>query len=326
MNLERILADDDLLEQIQAAVQDTEAAASLARAPSPQSFRESYRPDVDARLEAIVREHGRPVLYIQTGSIQLPKPPRPALLPRWVDHLQKSKAALEAVAPAVGRIELKNHARFDWVGTGWLVDQDVVVTNRHVASEFARKGEEGFVFRRNPLENNRMVSASFDVLEEHELGNEQTYRVREVLHIEEDDDDAPDIAFLRVTTRSAEEDLEIPDPIRLSTSDPASSTVIGVIGYAARDAWRNPGEAMGRIFEDVYDVKRLHPGEVMTTESGYFTHDCSTLGGNSGSPVLDFASGEAVGLHFAGSFKVRNYALSASVVRERLASELKIHV
>ena len=34
---------------------------------------------------------------------------------------------------------------------------------------------------------------------------------------------------------------------------------------------------------------------------GYFTHDCTTLGGNSGSVVLDLTTGEAVGLHFAGA-------------------------
>jgi endonuclease G len=324
--LQRILADDQLLAQIRAAVKDTPAAAKLARASSLESFRESFQPEMDSRLEAIVREHGRPVLYIQQGKIQLPQPPRPQLLPLWLEQIEKSRATLERRIPSIGRIELQNHPSFDWVGTGWLVDRDVVVTNRHVAREFARRGEQGFVFRRNPTANTRQMSAAFDILEEYEQGNEETFRVREVLHIEEDDDLAPDLAFLKVTTRSVENDRAIPDPIPLATGEPDPSRRVAVVGYAARDALRNPGEAMDRIFESVYDVKRVHPGEVMARESAYFTHDCSTLGGNSGSAVIDLDSGEAVGLHFAGSFKVCNYAVYAGVVRERLTSVLNIHV
>ena len=45
-------------------------------------------------------------------------------------------------------------------------------------------------------------------------------------------------------------------------------------------------------------------------------HDCSTLGGNSGSLVVDLATGCAVGLHFAGQYMTANYAVSST----RLAS------
>ena len=41
-------------------------------------------------------------------------------------------------------------------------------------------------------------------------------------------------------------------------------------------------------------------------------HDASTLGGNSGSAVIDLETGEAVGLHFAGSYLQANYAVPAS--------------
>ena len=38
-------------------------------------------------------------------------------------------------------------------------------------------------------------------------------------------------------------------------------------------------------------------------------HDCSTLGGNSGSPVVDLETHQVIGLHFGGRFGVRNYAV-----------------
>ena len=47
-------------------------------------------------------------------------------------------------------------------------------------------------------------------------------------------------------------------------------------------------------------------------------HDASTLGGNSGSVILDMATGLAIGLHFAGSFLQANYAIPAAVVRQVL--------
>ena len=39
------------------------------------------------------------------------------------------------------------------------------------------------------------------------------------------------------------------------------------------------------------------------------THDCTTLGGNSGSPVVDLATGKVCGLHFSGGFLRTNYAV-----------------
>ena len=39
------------------------------------------------------------------------------------------------------------------------------------------------------------------------------------------------------------------------------------------------------------------------------THDSSTLGGNSGSALIDVATGRVVGLHFAGRYLEANYAV-----------------
>src|SRR5262249_3559703 len=47
-------------------------------------------------------------------------------------------------------------------------------------------------------------------------------------------------------------------------------------------------------------------------------HNCTTLGGNSGSVVVDLKSGEALGLHFSGGFLRTNFAVRADRVKERL--------
>ncbi|MDH3638387.1 MAG: DNA/RNA non-specific endonuclease, partial [Gammaproteobacteria bacterium] len=67
-------------------------------------------------------------------------------------------------------------------------------------------------------------------------------------------------------------------------------------------------------------VKRLSPGRVsgINAESFIFSHDCTTLGGNSGSALIRPATGEAVGLHFSGSFLDNNFAVTSVKIQERL--------
>ncbi len=314
MNVDRILADADLRSELKEYLRSRGPARSLhpatfASEESLEGMSEGFggsRP-----LEAIVRRFGRPVLFIQQGAIA------EAESETWRSKIEAARASLEAVIPAIGRIEARNHPSLPWMGTGWLVAPEVLVTNRHVAVEFGRrKSGGGFVFKRNPA--GRKMRARIDFCEEFEQPEEDEFRVREILHIEEDDDISPDLAFLRVDT-VGEDDQELPRPVPLSPVDPEPDQVVGVIGYAAWDGRRNDEGVMERIFDNIYNVKRLHPGEVMAVGQSFFNHDCSTLGGNSGSPVIDFATGEAVGIHFAGSFELENYAVKASVIRQRMA-------
>jgi hypothetical protein len=76
---------------------------------------------------------------------------------------------------------------------------------------------------------------------------------------------------------------------------------------------------MDRIYGGTYDVKRVAPGQIQSPSGRWATHDCTTLGGNSGSVVVDLSTGEAVGLHFAGLYMIENYAVPASIVRRYLA-------
>ena len=74
---------------------------------------------------------------------------------------------------------------------------------------------------------------------------------------------------------------------------------------------------MERIFEKVYGVKRLQPGmirgvtdlESIEYEKICLLHDCSTLGGNSGSCVVDLDTNKIIGLHFDGDYLEVNKAI-----------------
>src|SRR5262249_44723517 len=107
--------------------------------------------------------------------------------------------------------------------------------------------------------------------------------------------DQADIALLEV-----EGNGDLPEPVVLSETAVVTGQPVGVIGYPAYDS-RNDPDDVARYFGDIFDVKRLAPGEITQAPGGdrLLMHDATTLGGNSGSVVFDLATGRAVGLHFA---------------------------
>jgi endonuclease G, mitochondrial len=261
----------------------------------------------DASLEAIVLSFGRPSLLIQDNEIV------DADSEVWRTRLQGIDPIMQPVIPAVGRVELLHHTDFDWVGTGWMVDDNILVTNRHVANIFAASGQDGFAFAQNFL--GQQLGAQVDFREEHNNPVEFEIRITDILYVAAPGRANADIAFLRVDSSNN----NLPAPLTLAARDAVDQARIGVIGYPARDS-RNDGPLMSRIFGEVYDVKRFAPGFVTDSANNglAFTHDCTTLGGNSGSPVVNLDNGEAVGLHFAGRFRQANFAVRASEVRRQL--------
>ena len=259
----------------------------------------------DAMAEAIILVQGRPSLLVRGGKIDEPN------LPVWRERLAPTKAKLEAkVIPAVGRIEFVGHPDFDWGGTGWLLEGNIVVTNRHVASLVAQKQGGRLAFRRGA--NGFPMQVRIDFREEYGSDEAEELFVDRIEYLA--DPGQPDIALLRIGTPST-----LPAPLVLAGRDAASGTHIGVIGYPAIDSQRNPIANIRDIFKDIYDVKRFAPGLVSSTsDANVLMHDASTMGGNSGSPVVSLETGEVVGLHFSGKFGESNYAVKASLLKRAM--------
>jgi endonuclease G len=262
----------------------------------------------DLAPEAIIRRLGRPVLKIRNDDFDA----RELGTDVWKERLEGHRENLKTAILSVGRIEVENNPYYSWLGTGWVIADDVIVTNRHVAREFARRSEQRFVFRSSFLGE---MEARLDFREEHLGGNPIEFSLAEVLHVE--DEAGPDVAFLRIdwgSNPSGEQRSPIPLSERVSQDH-----YVVVIGYPAKDTRTLISNEMDIIFGNIYDVKRLAPGQIMQIfeEEGLFTHDCTTLGGNSGSVVYDMESGEALGLHFAGREESANYAVSALIIKER---------
>lgn len=261
--------------------------------------------------ESIIQRVGRPVFAITGGKVKIKLEDQAAQV--WKRRLEQSAPVLLPAIAAVGRVELGNHPlAMDFVGTGWLIEPDVIVTNRHVAMEFAQRSAAGFGFRVG-FDRRTNITVDIDFLEEVGSKAENEVKVREILFIS--NDAGPDVAFLKLTSPAGR---PLPRPIKLATSVPDQQIMVATIGYPAKDS-RVPDQAlMNQIFEGVFDRKRLAPGLVTGRQPGTIPHDCSTLGGNSGSAVIDLQSGEAVGLHFAGLFLKTNYAVPAPTLAQLL--------
>jgi hypothetical protein len=283
----------------------TEGLRDLAQLPST----EAAAPDFE--LESIVQRVGRPVLAVMNGKVDLDTTSGEDGV--WKTRLQQASAVIGPAIAAVGRVEATNWPMgLPYIGTGWLIEQNLIVTNRHVALEFAQRGQKGFVFqlgfdRRNP------VAVDVDFLEEIDNAATARFTIGDILYIASDTE--PDVAFLRVGPGKG----PIGRPIKLGSDVLPSKTMVGVIGYPGQDP-RIPDLAlMAKIFGNVFDKKRFAPGYVTGFEADAITHDCTTLGGNSGSVVLDLLTGEAAALHFSGVFLKTNYAVPAPVISQLLS-------
>ena len=263
-------------------------------------------------LESIAMRRERPVLAIYENVV------KPIFIDQadsaiWGERLAHAKPLLDAAIPAVGRIDLTGGA-LSWVGTGWLVAEDVVVTNRHVAREFVQREGDRLTFKMGEA---KRMTATLDLLQEIDNPRQLVFELVEPLHIEEGS--GPDVAFFSVRQTSGATSLA--KPIKLSPTI-RKTEAVATIGYPAYDSRIPEPALMRRIYGDVFDKKRLAPGGVTQVDDARIWHNCTTLGGNSGSVVLDLETGEAMGLHFSGTFLTTNYAVRADVVG-RLLSGLR---
>lgn len=248
-------------------------------------------------LEAIVLPRNRPVALVRGDSYDDLDGP-------WVslndDVIRRRIASL---LPLIGRVEVPSSPILPYAGTGFVVGQGLIATNRHVAQLFSQGRGLTIRYRAGDaaIDFKRQIDAPDD-----DRTAYLSVRAVEMIH--------PywDMALLRV------DDLPTDRMLRLSVKSPEELVDhnVVVIGYPARDE-RNDVALQDRIFNRTYNVKRLQPGviraraKIQSFENtvNALTHDASTLGGNSGSAVIEVESGEVVALHFAGEYLKANYAV-----------------
>jgi endonuclease G, mitochondrial len=248
-------------------------------------------------LEAIVLPQNRPVVFVKGDFYDDVEHPWEKLNPSEV------KARVSRAFPSIGCIEVPHMPQIPYGGTGFVVGKRLVMTNRHVAKLFSsglglkiayNSGDSVINFRRQIDSRDPDSNAYVEV-----LGVEMIHPFW-------------DMALLRVA------DLRDDRVLALSTKMPEDleGRDIVAVGYPAKD-WRSDLVLQDRIFNGQYNVKRLQPGVLrkrarirsFENEVNAVTHDASTLGGNSGSAILDVETNQVLALHFAGEYLKANYGV-----------------
>ena len=191
------------------------------------------------------------------------------------------------------------------VGTGFVVGKNVVMTNRHVAKVFAeldKKKKAWTIWEtRAPL---------IDWYQEKDRKKSVAFRVKRVIGVHDNKD--VDLALLEIETAPIKGKAKFPDPLLLSKKPSKKSEKVYAIGYPKVDnSGDTPMKVLTDLFGDAFGVKRLQPGENDgSVNPRVFSHDCSTLGGSSGSCLISLVTNRVIGLHYSGTFKERNEAVA----------------
>ena len=315
------IAPGDNVENVAKPVRD-EGLESVDEAPTPAEtglrkvaegrHQDLTDPEMDG-LEAIILPQNRPVVFVRGDSYDSVDDPWQELNP------PETKAKISRWFPSIGRIEVPNMPQVPYGGTGFVVGKRLLMTNRHVAKLFSsglglkiayNSGDSAINFRRQ-IDTGSDRTSYVEV-----LGVEMVhpYWDMALLNVA----DLPDDKILSLSTKSPEE-LQDRDVV--------------VVGYPAKD-WRSDLELQDHIFGKQYNVKRLQPGVLRRRASirsfendvNAVTHDASTLGGNSGSAILDAKTQQVLALHFAGEYLKANYAVPMyELARDRRVTARKLN-
>lgn len=298
-------------------------------------------------LEAVIEADGsRPVLFVQDGTIDLGAQELQGSLARhWRSAASGIMDGIRQVASAVGAVQLPAFGRRR-IGTAFAIAPGIVITNRHVLEEIATFDGGKWEWK---------YDAAVDFAGEYEREAERPLPLAEVLFCGPDPINRTvsfarlDVAVIRVGDGPAGFPKPLtfdasPDRLRVGT---AGRPRIYVMGFPARpplaegspdDGPPPPGHEYQEILEKLYanrfGSKRWAPGLVEAgpgqlaadTRGWVMSHDASTLGGSSGSCVVNFADGgsRVAGLHFGGRPRVENYAHVVAALQRELSVIEKI--
>jgi endonuclease G len=292
------------------------AIEGLTKLNATESLRaDTIDQDEQFALEAIVLPKLRPVVNIVGDTFSPPPSPWEFL------GTDEFKQRIDKVIPSIGRVEVPGYPSVPYGGTGFVVGPHLLMTNRHVAEIFTKGlGQNDLIFRPG-------LSAAMDFKREVIGTAPQLVSVTKVAMIH------PywDMALLEVSGLPASHPVL---PISVKTPTELADRDVVVIGYPAQD-WRNDRALQNQSFGGIFNVKRLQPGKLKVVRSiesfgrdvNAITHDASTLGGNSGSAVVDVLTGEVVALHFAGLYLDANFGVPTSeLVQELVVGQYFVQV
>ena len=279
-----------------------------------------------ATIEALVRLTGRPAVRVKADGSEI-RDPR---LENWASILVATRRRWQRLTAAVGRVDVQMpNGTWAHAGTGFVMADGRVMTNRHVIDTFvdglpAAPGDQAFLKRRN-------ASIIFDPEAEDETTR---YELTDIITAGKSpigrlvDLGKLDMAVVAMNTDNGHEPPPLPlDTTLVSMTDPSLTDIL-LSGYPARpsgssgpasssDDFLPFWDRIDELYGEEYGKQYLSPGKVMSrpgtvsgdTRAWTFTHDATTLAGNSGSAVISLHGAmEFCGLHFGGGTLSQNYA------------------
>jgi len=245
-------------------------------------------------LELVVQSDGtRPSFLIRNGAIDKTSSP----ISNWDTILDNRRQEIEHAISCVGRINAFGAA----MGTGFLIAPNLVMTNRHVLEAIGRF--EAGVWRIDE-------SAVIDFGHEYRaIRSKNMRRLTKVIF-------TGDTAINKILNHNNLDMaiIEI-DPINcglrplsvdLSDNWTEDELIIFTIGYPTSYT-ETDYSLLDTLFRSLLGFKRISPGRIQTESMvnvpGWtFSHDATTLGGNSGSVILAINNESvAAGLHYGGT-------------------------
>jgi len=267
-------------------------------------------------LEAVIRVVGRPAWYVRQNIPQ----PQPEVAPTrddefWIVAIGNAGSKLRAICGRAGVVTRSDGGAPVPFGTAWMIGARTVITNAHVAKSLAF--QDAALPANDARDRWRMqpgIKGAVDFAFEHDMPRSSPCELEDLLYVQTSEN--PDLAIFLLK----ESGTPLLPVIALDLQPRADWRNVNVfaVGHPIRDLQNDPNVAM--VFGEIDGTKRFSPGTLTAVLGGtVLAHDCSTTNGSSGSPIVDFVSLKAVGLHYFGAPGARNESVLLAAYAEHPA-------
>ena len=237
---------------------------------------------------AIIRRFGRPAIAVgQDLTVDWSQWPTEEVV-------RPTPKGVESALAGVGRLQVAGDPNMSWLGSCFLAGPGLVLAASFAAS-IVTEGAGTNV----SIIADRRLSVQFAA--------GHTEDVADVLFLH---------PYFRVALLRLADSKDLPEPLSVASTSPENlgGMNVALISCASPDS-RNDAEDVKRIFGDdpessfyVQPGKLLQIGSIREGAAPGLMHDCSSVGGAGGGPLIDLSSGHALGLHTSGRYGIDNYA------------------
>jgi len=256
-------------------------------------------PEFMNALEAIVQTDGsRPSFLIKDGVPDTTSSP----VGDWAATLSDNATLLGKAIECVGRVDMGGVL----VGTGFLVQESLILTNRHVLQAVANRDmNQVWQFKPDTLIDFGREFQARDSVNPRKL-RRVVFSGPKPIDAFSIDHKKLDLVLIELEPLAAGSAHPGVLSVDLSQNWATTDVPVFTVGYPGKPF---PGlytpSVLDLLFEATFGFKRLAPGLIMdphaTLEPWTLVHDATTLAGNSGSLIVAVTSEtRAAGIHYGG--------------------------